>query len=52
MFEKLAIYNMRVLNEQSLASHLYMVLQNRNKIDNTIIQAEIQKIRKELHQYV
>lgn len=52
MFEKLAIYNMRVLNEQSLASHLYMVLQNRNNIDNKIIQAEIQKIRKELHQYV
>jgi UDP-galactopyranose mutase len=51
-FEKLAIYNMNILDEQQLALHLYKVLQNRNNIDKTIIQSEIQKIRRELEQYV
>jgi hypothetical protein len=43
---------MNILDEQQLALHLYKVLQNRNNIDKTIIQSEIQKIRRELEQYV
>ena len=48
IFEKLAMYNMSLLDEHSLANHLYMVLQNRTNFDDKTIKIELNKIRNRL----